>query len=167
MKKITKKDLALTMRSAGRTVEEIASVLQCTPAYVANTLVAAGQSTDYSDLYTSSTSQNPYARAFAGILRFKNVDVARESVSRIDSLFHQYAEQRDRRGQHQAQMMALIGKNRAEGIGKLAEASVFRAWLVDHLDLDPEMDGEMHEPREHSEAEATESYPYDSLFAYA
>src|SRR5262249_18650079 len=113
---------------------EIAQALQCSPSYVANTLIAAGKSSDYSDLYTSSNAQNAYARMFSGVLRFKNVEAARESVARIDSLFHQFAHANDRRGQHQAQLMALIGKTRAEGIGKLAEAKVFSEWLVTHLD---------------------------------
>jgi hypothetical protein len=29
--------------------------------------------------------------------------------------------------------VALLGKNRAEGIGKYDEAQVFADWLVDHL----------------------------------
>ena len=134
MNQLTKKDLALSLRAAGRTVEEIAQALQCSPSYVANVLIAAGRPTDYSDLYTSSSAQNAYARTFNGVLRFKNVEAARESVARIDALFHHYAGEHDRRGQHQAQLMALIGKNRAEGIGKLEEAKIFADWLVTHLD---------------------------------
>jgi hypothetical protein len=34
---------------------------------------------------------------------------------------------------HQCEVLALTGKNRAEGIGKLAEARVFAEWLRDHL----------------------------------
>ncbi|WP_206520576.1 hypothetical protein, partial [Mesorhizobium sp. M1A.T.Ca.IN.004.03.1.1] len=81
-----------------------------------------------------SIAQNAYARMFNGVLRFKNVEAAKESVARIDALFHQFGLERDRRGQHQAQLMALIGKNRAEGIGKVAEAKVFLEWLTTHLD---------------------------------
>lgn len=134
MKHLTKKDLALSLRASGRTVEEIAQTLKCTPSYVANVLIASGKTSDYSDLYTSSVAQNAYARMFNGVLRFKNLEAARESVARIDSLYHQFAEERDRRGQHQAQLMALIGKNRAEGIGKIAEAKVFSDWLISHLE---------------------------------
>ncbi|HZP80339.1 MAG TPA: helix-turn-helix domain-containing protein, partial [Chthonomonadaceae bacterium] len=70
MKRITKKDLALSLHAAGRTVEEIAQALQCSPSYVANVLIASGKPSDYSDLYTSSAAQNAYARMFAGVLRF-------------------------------------------------------------------------------------------------
>ncbi len=134
MKQTSKKELALSMKAAGRSVEEIAKALQCSPSYVANVLTNAGKATEYSDLYTSSVVQNEYARMFNGVLRFRNVEAACESVAKIDALFHQFTQARDRRGQHQAQMMALIGKNRAEGIGKLEEAKVFLTWLLSHLD---------------------------------
>ncbi len=137
MKRLTKKDVALSLRAAGRTVEEIALALNCTPSYVANVLIASGKTSDYSDLYTSSVAQNAYARMFSGVLRFKTVEAARESVAKIDGLFQEFARENDRRGQHQAQLMALIGKNRAEGIGKVAEAKVFAEWLVSHLDINP------------------------------
>jgi hypothetical protein len=174
MNRLTKKELALSMHASGRSVEEIAETLRCSPSYVANSLIAAGQSSEYSDLYTSSIAQNAYARMFNGVLRFKNVETARESVARIDALFHQFAQARDRRGQHQAQLMALIGKNRAEGIGKVAEARVFLEWLTAHLDtaqapacqLQPALEGleatEDPEPCGYSEMS-----PYEATLAYA
>jgi cytochrome P450 len=136
MQRLTKKDLALSLHSAGRTVEEIARALETHPSYVANVLASAGKTPDYNDLYVSSTAQNGYAKAFQGVLRFRDVASARESVERIDALYRAYVEERDRRGQHQAQLTALIGKNRAEGIGKLAEAQVFAEWLKTHLTVE-------------------------------
>jgi hypothetical protein len=134
MKRMTKKELAISLHGAGRSVEEIARMLECSPSYVANCLVASGKQSEYSDLYTSSVAPNAYARMFRGVLRFKDVTAAEQSVERIDALYHQFADANDRRGQHQAQLMALIGKNRAEGLGKLAEARLFAEWLVSHLD---------------------------------
>ena len=55
--KQTKKDLALSLRAAGRSVEEIAQTLRCSPTYIANVLAADGKTTDYSDLYTNSATQ--------------------------------------------------------------------------------------------------------------
>jgi hypothetical protein len=172
MKRITKKDLALSLHAAGRTVEEIARALQCSPSYVANVLIASGKPSDYSDLYTRSAAQNAYARSFAGVLRFKDVEAAKESVARIDTLFHQFGQEHDRRGQHQAQLMALIGKNRAEGIGKVEEAKVFADWLISHLDtvhapacdLQPNFAAEMEdeEPDDYSEMS-----PYEATLAFA
>jgi hypothetical protein len=54
-------------------------------------------------------------------------------VRRLDTLYHACGQHHDRRGQHQAQLLALIGKNRAEGLGKYAEAQVFAEWLQQHL----------------------------------
>ncbi len=71
---------------------------------------------------------------FAACCDLRMLQAAEASIERIDALFHQFAQSNDRRGQHQAQLMALIGKNRAEGIGKLAEARIFSDWLVSHLD---------------------------------
>ncbi len=169
MKAMTKKDIALTMHASGRSVEEIAHSLKCSPSYVANVLVGAGKKTDYTDLYTNSTAQNEYARMFQGVLRFKNVEAATQAVERIDELFHQFARDRDRRGQHQAQLMALIGKNRAEGIGKNAEAKVFAEWLRTHLDIaeaavcdvQPPLDFDT-EPSDYSQIS-----PYEGVMAFA
>jgi len=172
MKRTSKKDLAITMQASGRSVEEIAATLKCSPSYVANVLIASGKSSEYSDLYTSSIVQNTYARMFSGVLRFKDVEAAKASVAKIDELFHQFGRERDRRGQHQAQLMALIGKNRAEGINKSAEAKVFLDWLMSHLDtshaaacdMEPTFDfAETNDPS----GEYSEMSPYEATLAYA
>ena len=135
MKRITKKDLALSLHAAGRSVEEIARALETHPSYIANVLAAAGKAPDYSDLYVNSAAQNGYARMFQGILRFRDLNSARESVERIDNMFNHFARQNDRRGMHQAQLLALTGKNRAEGIGKYSEAELFANWLAANLSV--------------------------------
>lgn len=146
MQRITKKDLALSLNAAGRSVEEIATALETNPSYVANVLAAAGRTPGYNDLYVSSTAEPVYARRFQGVLRFRDLETARESVARIDEMYHECEAVRDRRGQHQAQVMALIGKNQAEGIGKYAEARLFADWLVDHLAVDRNAVGTVHMP---------------------
>src|ERR1051326_9038600 len=118
MERLTKKTLALSLHQAGRSVEEIARALETHPSYVANILAAAGKSSEYSDLYTSTVAQSGYAQQFRGVLRFKDIESAEESVRKIDALYHEFERRLDRRGQPQAQLTALIGKNRAEGIGK-------------------------------------------------
>lgn len=171
MKRLTKKELALSLHAAGRSVEEIAQTLDCSPSYVANSLIAAGKPSEYSDLYTNSVAQNAYARMFNGVLRFRDVEAARESVAQIDALFHQFEQERDRRGQHQAQLMALIGKNRAEGIGKVAEAKIFFDWLVTHLDTAnaPACDREPSNAPADSEDRSryAEMSPYEATLAFA
>jgi hypothetical protein len=133
MQRMTKKRLALSLHAAGSTVEAIAQALDTSPSYVANVVAAAGQTPDYQDLYVSTAALHGYAKRFQGVLRFKDVASARESVQRIDAMYRAFAQQGDRRGQHQAQLLALIGKNRAEGIGKYEEARLFAEWLIAHL----------------------------------
>src|SRR2546421_6710974 len=106
MKRITKKARALSLHAAGRSVEEIARALETHPSYIANVLAAAGKTPDYSDLYVSSTAQNGYARMFQGVLRFRDIESARESVRKIDEMYRSFEQAHDKRGQHQAQLMA-------------------------------------------------------------
>jgi hypothetical protein len=130
---MTKKAMALLLHAEGGTVEDIARQLDTRPSYVANVLAAAGRIPAYHDLYVSSTVQSGYTPPGQGLLRFKDVPAAQHSVRRLDTLYHACAQHHDRRGQHQAQLLALIGKNRAEGLGKDAEAQVFADWLRQHL----------------------------------
>jgi hypothetical protein len=135
---MSKRQLARELYAQGLRVDAISELLDTDPAYVANSLIAAGQPPAYVDLYTHTGPQNRYAGMLAGVLRFKDVTAARESVARIDELYHQFEQARDRRGQHQAQLLALTGKNRAEGIGKRHEARLFAEWLIEHLAVEDE-----------------------------
>jgi hypothetical protein len=135
---MSKRQLARELYGQGLRVDTIAGLLETDPAYVANSLIESGYTPAYVDLYTHTGPENRYAKQLAGVLRFKDLAAARESVSRIDTLYHQFEEARDRRGQHQAQLLALTGKNRAEGIGKIQEARLFADWLIDHLAVDDE-----------------------------
>jgi hypothetical protein len=142
MRRMTKKAMALVLHAEGATVEEIAQQLDTRPSYVANVLAAAGQRPAYHDLYVSTVVQSGYTPQERGLLRFKDVHAAQQSVHRLDTLYHACEHQHDRRGQHQAQLLALIGKNRAEGLGKYAEAHVFAAWLQRHLTVQrPALEG--------------------------
>jgi hypothetical protein len=142
MRRMTKKAMALVLHAEGATVEEIARRLDTRPSYVANVLAAAGQRPAYHDLYVSTQIQRGYTPQERGLLRFKDVHAAQQSVQRLDTLYHTCGHQHDRRGQHQAQLLALIGKNRAEGLGKYAEAQVFATWLQQHLTVQrPALEG--------------------------
>lgn len=130
--KVTKKSRILRLHDRGLDVESIADALATNPTYVANVLIEAGRPVEYEDLYTT-TSRRPYspeARRLAGVIRFKDPDAARESVKKLDEAFHEFQRDGNRRGQHRAQMLALVGKNRAAGIGKIEEANIFRDWLI-------------------------------------
>jgi hypothetical protein len=135
MKRMTKKDLTVGMHEKGMRVDAIAELLDSDPSYIANVLIERGYTPEYIDLYTSTGPQNRYAAQLSGVLRFKDVAAARESVRKINELHVQFEAQRDRRGMHQCQVLALTGKNRAEGMNKWQEAKVFADWLADHLNI--------------------------------
>lgn len=131
--RVTKKKVAAQMYEKGMNVATIAELLKSEPSYIANVLIEQGYVPNYMDLYTSTGPQNDHAALLAGVLRFRDLDSARSSVAKLDQLHAQFVANKDRRGIHQCQVLALVGKNRAEGIGKLAEARVFADWLLGHI----------------------------------
>lgn len=135
MNRMSKKELAVGMFEKGLRVEAIAELLHTDPSYVANALIEKGHAPNYMDLYTSTGPQNRYAQMLSGVLRFRDVEAARTSVDQIDAIYKGFAAIKDRRGMHQCQVLALTGKNRAEGIGKWEEAQVFADWLARNLQV--------------------------------
>ena len=130
----TKKDQVLNLYHQGVTdVAAIGRQTKIHPSYVAQVLRQAGLLTGYFDLYTSTTAdQNVYSRFFRHVLSFKNVESAKKSIDRIDSLYQYFEEIGDRAGQHQAMVLALTGKNRARWSSKHEEAKIFSDWLAAH-----------------------------------
>ena len=130
----SKKDRIIALYESGTT--DIAAIVRQTkarPSYVAQVLQRAGFLSGYFDLYTTTArEQNVYTRFFRNVLSFKTVDAARESVEKIDRLFNYFERLGDRAGQHQACVIALVGKNRARWSGKQEESEVFNEWLAAH-----------------------------------
>lgn len=134
--RVTKKNQLLALYLAGITnVEDLATMTNVRPSYVATVLQQAGFLHGYFDLYTSTAQpMNVYSKLFASQLGFKNVDTARHSVVVIDRFYTQFESAGDRAGQHHALSMALVMFNRARWTGKACEADIFRQWLVAHLE---------------------------------
>ena len=135
MERKTKKQLAVGMYRKGLRVEAIAEILETDPSYVANALIEQGLSPNYMDLYTVTGPQNRYARMLSGILKFRDLEAAKACVDQLDAAYKGFAAMRDRRGMHQCQVLALTGKNRAEGVGKWQEAQLFAEWLGRNLQV--------------------------------
>jgi hypothetical protein len=132
---MTKKDQSLALFDEGvQDVETIAEMVGANPTYVATTLMGAGRSIEYQDLYTPSRPRNRYGDDYSGVLRFKNEASARESVQRLEERYRFYREVGDRPGQYQARALALIGYDRAMGLGKTREARIFAEWLRETLE---------------------------------
>ena len=130
----SKKEQILALYESGTTdIAEIVRRVTARPSYVAQVLQSAGYLTGYFDLYTTTgREQNVYTRFFRNVLSFKTVEAARESVQKIDRLYNYFERLGDRAGQHQACVIALIGKNRARWSGKPEEAEIFSEWLAAH-----------------------------------
>jgi hypothetical protein len=130
----SKKEQIIALYESGVTdVAQIVRRVAARPTYVAQVLQNAGLMTGYFDLYTTTArEQNVYSRFFRNVLSFKTVEAARESVKKIDRLYNYFERLGDRAGQHQAQVIALTGKNRARWSGKQEEAEVFSEWLASH-----------------------------------
>ncbi|HZS08662.1 MAG TPA: hypothetical protein VFD58_27760 [Blastocatellia bacterium] len=133
-KRRTKKEQIVELYQNGVSdIAEIVYQVGARPSYVAQVLQSAGLLTGYSDLYTTTASeQNFYSRFFRNVLAFKTVEAARGSIQRIDRLYNYFERIGDRAGQHQAMVLALIGKNRARWSGKPDAARVFSDWLASH-----------------------------------
>jgi len=130
----SKKEQIIALYESGVTdVAQIVRQVAARPTYVAQVLQNAGLMTGYFDLYTTTArDQNVYSRFFRNVLAFRDVEAARESVKKIDRLYNYFERLGDRAGQHQAQVIALTGKNRARWSGKQEEAEVFSEWLATH-----------------------------------
>jgi hypothetical protein len=127
---MTKKDQSLSLFEEGlQDVDRIAERVGANPTYVASALMSAGKAVDYVDLYTPSRPRNRYGEDFNGVLRFKDLNAAKESVRRIDQRYRFYRDLNDRQGQYHARSVALIGYDRAMGLGKTREARAFAEWI--------------------------------------
>jgi hypothetical protein len=132
--KASKKDRILELYAQGVTeIDRLAAEVDTRASYVANVLQDAGLLRGYFDLYTTTNrDQNAYSRFFRGVLSFKSVEAARQSVERLDRLYRYFERAGDRAGQHHAEVLALTGRNRARWSGKTDEAKIFMDWLVNH-----------------------------------
>lgn len=139
LKGITKKEQILKAWYDGeRDIRLLALDLNSTPSYVASVLQEAQLIEGYYDLYTSSRKPlNIYSQEMNERLGFKNIEIARRGVEKLEEAYHGLGEMKDRAGQHHFMMLSLIMFNRARFSGKLAEADLYRDWLVRHLMEEP------------------------------
>lgn len=142
-RRISKKDQIISLYTSGiGEVEDLAMITGARPSYVASVLQESGLMTGYFDLYTTSAHpMNVYSKFFAGRLGFKDEAAARASIEVIDRLYRQFELARDRAGQHHALVMALTMFDRARWTNKVAEANVFRDWLLARLNETPALEG--------------------------
>ena len=131
----SKKEMILSLFANGTTeIETIAAISGAKPSYVGSVLHQAGLIDNYFDLYTSTNyPMNIYSKHFRGKLGFKDVETARRSVRNLEESYRYFDKLQDRAGQHHTLEMGLTMLDRARWTNKLAEAEVYRLWIVDKL----------------------------------
>ena len=132
---LSKKETILSLYGNGTTeVETIAAISGAKPSYVGSVLQQAGLIDNYFDLYTSTNyPMNIYSKHFRGKLGFKDVETARRSVRNLEESYRYFDKLQDRAGQHHTLEMGLTMLDRARWTNKLAEAEVYRLWIVNKL----------------------------------
>jgi hypothetical protein len=137
--KQTKKSRIYEAWLAGeRDIRHLAFDLNSTPSYVASVLQQAHLIEGYYDLYTSSQKPlNIYVQDLDEKIGFKDIAAAQHGVAKLEEGYHGLGEMKDRAGQHHFMVLALTMFNRARFSGKLAEANLYRDWLMKHLMEEP------------------------------
>ena len=131
----SKKESILALFEAGiNEIETISAISGAKPSYVGSVLQREGLIDNYFDLYTSTAHpMNIYSKFFRGKLGFKDVEAAERSVEFLEHGYDVFSGRQDRAGQHHCLDMALTMLDRARWTGKLAEAEVYRRWLMKKL----------------------------------
>lgn len=134
----SKKEQILSLFSAGqKQPEKISQKIGTGSSYVAKVLKEAGLLKNYFDLYTSTKDpSNTHSKLFANRLGFKTKKIAERSVNFLDRYYQGFKTRHDRTGQHQTLIAGLTMFNRARGIGKNEEASIYRQWIIKCLSED-------------------------------
>ena len=109
--------------------------------YIANVLREAGTRVEFNHRYVDPWMEEPYAARLTGLLQFRDLETAECALRKLDEAYREYQKASDRKGAKLVRLLALKGKQRAEGLAanprisptRRAEkgeiASWFRLWL--------------------------------------
>jgi hypothetical protein len=109
--------------------------------YIATILREAGYEVRYEDRYSDPVIPEPYATRLKGVLEFRDLASAEQSLLRLDAIYHEYASAADRVGAAMVRALAKKGKLRARSLAanprvqarkrqeKQEIASWFQVWL--------------------------------------
>ncbi|MGA2983280.1 MAG: hypothetical protein ABSG32_05665 [Terriglobia bacterium] len=84
--------------------------------YIAAILREAGYSVRYEDRYSGPVMPEPYASRLKGVLEFRDLASAEQSLLRLDTIFREYSSAADRLGATLVRALAKKGKLRARSL---------------------------------------------------
>ena len=84
--------------------------------YVASVLREAGYEVQYEDRYSDPVMPEPYASRLKGVLEFRDLASAEQSLLRLDAIFREYSSAADRLGATLVRALVKKGKLRARSI---------------------------------------------------
>ncbi|MGD0128829.1 MAG: hypothetical protein ABSF46_26040 [Terriglobia bacterium] len=111
------------------------------PSYIAGVLRAAGKQVEYYDRFADAPIEEPYASRLRDALEFHDLASAEASLRKLDAVYREYTDARDRAGVRWVLILLQKGKLRASSLAanprvspeKRAEkaeiAMWFRIWL--------------------------------------
>jgi hypothetical protein len=88
------------------------------PEYIASILREAGYEVHYEDRYSDPVLPEPYASRLKGVLEFRDLASAEQSLLRLDAIFREYQSAGDQAGMKWVCTLAKKGKLRAEGLAR-------------------------------------------------
>ncbi len=109
--------------------------------YMASILRAAGYEVRYEDRFTDPVMPEPYATRLKGLLEFRDLARAEQSLRRLDAIYREYLGATDRLGTNIVRALVKKGKLRAQSLAanprvqapkrqeKEEIASWFQIWL--------------------------------------
>ena len=109
--------------------------------YIASVLREAGYEVRYEDRYSDPVMPEPYATRLKGVLEFRDLASAEQSLRRLDVIYREYSSAADRLGTTMVRALVKKGKLRARSLAanprvqaqkrqeKQEIASWFQVWL--------------------------------------
>ena len=86
------------------------------PEYIASILREAGYEVHYEDRYSDPVLPEPYASRLKGVLEFRDLASAEQSLLRLDAIFREYSSAADRLGTMMVRALVKKGKLRARSL---------------------------------------------------
>ncbi|MFZ0962982.1 MAG: DUF4385 family protein [Terriglobia bacterium] len=84
--------------------------------YIASILREAGYEVRYEDRYSDPVLPEPYASRLKGLLEFRDLASAEQSLLRLDAIFREYSGAADQQGATMVRALVKKGKLRAQSI---------------------------------------------------